>query len=87
MGAENACTAWTQRMTTDLALRQSAPNFRSYLAAGETHSILRTPRFYTEQSGGAPLASWLAAMLSESGAGWQNRACQACMTRVQRCIY
>jgi hypothetical protein len=87
MGAENACTAWTQRMTTDLLRRQSAPNFRSYLAAGETHSILRTPRFYTEQSGGAPLAGWLGAMLSESGAGWQNRACQACMTRVQRCIY
>jgi hypothetical protein len=87
MGAENACTAWTQRMTTDLARRQSAPNFRSYLAAGETHSILRTPRFYTEQSGGAPLAGWLGAMLSESGAGWENRACRECMTRAQHCIY
>ena len=87
MGAENACTAWTDRMTRDLRRRQSAPNFRSYLASGETHSILRSSRFYTEQSGGAPLAAWLAAMLSETGRAWENRACAECMTRAERCVY
>jgi hypothetical protein len=69
-----------------LTRRQSAPNFRSYLAAGETHSILRTERFYTEVSGGGPLAEWLGAMVSGDTA-WQNRACEHCMTRAQRCLY
>jgi hypothetical protein len=87
MGAENACMAWTSEMVTGLEERQHAGNFRSYLASGETHSILRTPRFYTEQSGGAPLAEWLAAALSQNGAGWENRACQDCMVRPTRCAY
>jgi len=87
MGAENACLAWTANMTSALAERQHEGNFRSYLASGETHAILRTPRFYTEQSGGAPLADWLAAALSANGAGWQNRACENCMVRPTRCSY
>ncbi len=87
MGAENACVAWTNAMVTGLEQRQETPNFRSYLAAGETHSILRTPRFYTEASGGAPLASWLTAALSADGANWDNRACRDCMVRPTRCSY
>ncbi|MBL8545696.1 MAG: hypothetical protein JNL81_04490 [Hyphomonadaceae bacterium] len=87
MGAENACVAWTNEMTTALAERQQAPNFRSYLASGETHSILRTPRFYTETSGGMPLADWLTAALSPEGAGWDNRECRDCMVRPTRCMY
>ena len=87
MGAENACVAWTDAMVTGLAQRQHMPNFRSYLAAGETHSILRTPRFYTETSGGAPLAEWLAAALSDGARGWDNRACENCMIRPTRCLY
>lgn len=87
MGAENACVAWTATMTSALAERQHEGNFRSYLAAGETHAILRTPRFYTEQSGGAPLAEWLAAALSANGGGWENRACENCMVRPTRCSY
>lgn len=87
MGAENACVAWTQTMTEALSRRQRLQNFRSYLASGETHAILRTPRFYTEQSGGAPLAEWLAAALSGGGADWQNRECQDCMIRPTDCAY
>lgn len=87
MGAENACMAWTDRMSSDLQRRQSASNFRSYLAAGETHSILRQARFYSEQSGGTPLVEWLTAMLSDNGQGWDNRACRDCQTRAQRCAY
>lgn len=87
MGAENACIAWTERMTRDLTRRQSAPNFRSYLAAGETHSILRQARFYTEQSGGEPLVTWFTAMLSDGGGAWHNRECRECQTRVERCVY
>jgi hypothetical protein len=86
MGAENACHAWTERMTGALAQRQTVTNFRSYLAAGDMHSILRTPRFYTEQSGGAAFTEWFAAMI-DGGDGWENRACRDCMTRPTRCPY
>lgn len=86
MGAEDACNAWMEAMSRALSRRQSAPNFRSYLAAGEAHSILRTPRFFTEASGGVPLLEWLGAMLT-GGPGWENRACQDCMTRAARCLY
>lgn len=87
MGVENACIAWTDAMVTGLTQRQHQGNFRSYLASGETHAILRTPRFYTEQSGGVPLSEWLTAALSESGAGWDNRECRDCMVRPTRCAY
>lgn len=87
MGAENACVAWTNAMVTGLERRQHAGNFRSYLASGETHAILRTPRFYSEQSGGVPLAEWLTAALSTNGAGWDNRECRDCMVRPTRCAY
>lgn len=86
MGAQNACGGWTERMAQDLMRRQAAPNFRSYLAAGASHTILRSPLFYTEQSGGAPFAEWLAAMLNE-GDAWTNRGCEACLAAPppQRC--
>ncbi len=58
MGAANACRAWTSKMTRDLEERQHASNFRSYLANGQSHTILRTPLFYTERSGGALFAEW-----------------------------
>jgi hypothetical protein len=86
MGAQNACGGWSERMAGDLARRQTAANFRSYLAAGASHTILRSPLFYAEQSGGAPFAEWLAAMLNE-GDGWTNRSCEACLAAPppQRC--
>jgi hypothetical protein len=87
MGAENACVAWTDAMVTGLAQRQHRPNFRSYLASGEMHAILRQQRFYTEESGGAPLAEWLSAALRPAGDGWENRACENCMIRPTRCVY
>jgi Pectinacetylesterase len=86
MGVENACLAWSQAMSTALAERQRAPNFRSYLASGETHSILRTPRFYTEASGGASFAEWFAALV-DAGPAWVNRACEDCRIRPNRCSY
>lgn len=86
MGVENACMAWSQAMSSALAERQRAPNFRSYLASGETHSILRTARFYSEQSGGAPLADWFAAMLT-GGPAWENCACEDCRIRQTHCSY
>jgi hypothetical protein len=85
MGAQNACTAWSQRMRADLAQRERAPNFRSYLASGETHTILRSPLFYSERSGGAPFAEWLDALINSTPPA--NAACQRCTRRAGRCPY
>ncbi|MEZ5994762.1 MAG: pectin acetylesterase-family hydrolase [Hyphomonadaceae bacterium] len=84
MGVENACAAWTEAMTRDLARRQQAANFHSYLAAGQSHSILRSPDFYTQRSGGAPFAEWVAALLSGGG---ENRACEDCLRQAPPCRF
>lgn len=86
MGAENACRAWTRKMQSDLATRQTVPNFRSYLASGQSHTILRSPLFYTQRSGGAPFAEWVAALVGD-GTGWDNRACQNCRAPPRRCPF
>lgn len=85
MGAQNACRAWTEKMVRDLTRRQAAPNFRSYLGAGASHTILRSELFYTEQSGGAPFAEWFAALLD--GGGEPNRACTNCLVSRERCQF
>ena len=84
MGAHNACAAWTEKMERDLTRRQDAANFRSYLAAGASHTILRDQLFYSEQSGGAPFAEWTAALLN---GGTVNRACRNCAASVGRCQF
>ncbi len=85
MGVRNACAAWTQSMARDLARRGAAENFRSYLAAGDTHTILRSPLFYTEASGGAPFTAWLAAALGEGA--WESSTCTDCLAPPARCAY
>jgi hypothetical protein len=86
MGATNACSAWTAKMSTDLNARQQrVANFRSYLANGQSHTILRSQLFYTEQSGGAPFADWVRGVLSEAAP--ENRACQNCLTERVRCRF
>ncbi len=85
MGAANACRSWTERMARDLTRRQSAPNFRSYLAAGSSHTILRDRSFYTEQSGGVAFHVWVAALLSRDQE--QNRACEDCLVSRERCPF
>lgn len=84
MGAGNACRAWTEKMAGDLERRQNAGNFHSYLAAGNSHTILRDRLFYTEQSGGAPFADWFAALLN---GGNENRACENCLAVTGRCQF
>ncbi|MDS4021345.1 MAG: hypothetical protein RKR03_12670 [Candidatus Competibacter sp.] len=58
-------------------------NFRFYLAHGDYHTIMRSPRFYEGQSTGLPYADWVGAMLqSQSGTGgekWQDAACPTCL--------
>jgi len=83
MGVDDACTAWREKMTRDLTARQAAPNFRSYVAAGDTHTILRSQRFFTETSGGETFVDWFAALIR--GERPENRACVDCQPPPQRC--
>lgn len=76
MGAPNACQAWSERMTAGLAQRQSAANFRSYVAAGQTHTILRSPNFYRETSGGVAFRDWFTALIGDAAPS--NAACPQC---------
>jgi len=88
MGVEHACTAWTNTMLRELGQRQRAGNFRAYVAAGQTHTILRSARFYSERTaGGVSLSEWLTAMLSDSGAGWDNVVCEECLVRRDPCAF
>ena len=82
-----SCQIWTDGMRAALAANQGAANFRSYLAAGTSHTILGgtnrdasgTPLFNRERSaGGVSFANWVASHLSASGAGWSNAACTDC---------
>ncbi len=85
-----ACQAWTDSMATQMAVNRQVPNFRGYMAAGTTHTVLRgqtfgdpnnVPLFFRENSaGGAPFTDWLAGMLSPNGANWANRDCVNCTT-------
>jgi len=85
MGASNACHAWPEKMTRDLTRRQGAANFRSYLASGASHTILRSSLFYSEESGGAPFAEWVAALVN--GGGAQNHVCVDCLAPPRRCDF
>lgn len=87
MGAPRACRAWTQKMATDLEHRQATSNFRSYLARGNSHTILRTRLFYSERSGGEPFSEWLAAALTPDGDGWDNEACERCTRPPDDCRF
>ncbi|NLD70766.1 MAG: hypothetical protein GX644_18390 [Limnobacter sp.] len=83
-----ACIEWSETMRRELRDRQrEANNFRSYLAAGTTHTLLRDELFFTESSAGAPFSDWLAAMLSPGGEGWTNLECTDCETLAMPCPF
>jgi hypothetical protein len=43
-------------------IRAAAPNFRSYIAGGDVHTILARPEFYTYHVGGKRVRDWVAAL-------------------------
>jgi hypothetical protein len=55
----------------------AASNYRYYIGAGEDHTILMSPKFYTEESAGIPLVKWVKAMVRNPfgmwGGPWQGR--------------
>lgn len=83
MGGARTCEAWNSKMTGELVRRQAVANFRSYLAQGKTHTILRSPLFYAEQTGGAPFAEWFGALLNKDLP--ENKSCDHCMSTEIKC--
>lgn len=80
----NPVPDWNQQMLEGLAETQEEGNFRSYLAAGTYHTILRSPLVYTEASAGVRFSDWVANMLKNmggtngKGGQWFNVACPTC---------
>ena len=69
---------------------EDVPNFRYYLAQGNYHTLLRSPLFYTESSGGVAFNEWVEDMLDNEGGrhghghghgdgGWKNAVCTDCL--------
>ena len=81
----NPAVDWTQQMTATLqSYTTDTPNFRYYLAAGDYHTLLRSPQFYSETSPGISFNTWTANMLASGSAGsgsgsWDNEACDTCL--------
>jgi len=84
MGSAQTCNAWTNTMTSELASRQALPNFRSYVAAGKTHTILRAPLFFSEQSAGMPFTAWLRDLLQNDTLP-ANASCPSCQAPQEGC--
>jgi hypothetical protein len=84
MRPPGSCNAWTNRMSRELARRQAAPNFRSYVAQGNTHTILRAPLFYTEQSTGMRFTAWLGALVQNDTLPG-NQSCPTCQAPQGAC--
>lgn len=75
---------WNHQMLETLdAYAAEVDNFRFYLADGDYHTIMGSPRFYEEQSAGIPYVDWVGAMLqsqsSTGGEKWQDTACPTCL--------
>lgn len=79
-------SAWNDQMLDYVYSAAEMPNYRYYIAAGDYHTIMMTPDFYRERSGGIPFFMWVKAMVrnpfglrGDSLEGlWQNLECTDC---------
>jgi hypothetical protein len=76
-----AAIDWNHQMLASLqSYGDDVPNFRYYLAEGSYHTLMRSTRFYTEDSAGVAFSQWVDDMLSNRGGrrghggGWENAA-------------
>ncbi|MFO1271950.1 MAG: pectin acetylesterase-family hydrolase [Rubrivivax sp.] len=70
---------WNQQMLATLgSYTGELANFRSYVAPGTTHTILRSADFYTTPAWGPSVAGWLTNQLGGAPA-WANAACPDCL--------
>jgi len=57
----------------------ASPNYHYYIGSGTVHTILMSPKFYTEGSaGGTPFVDWVSAMIQTPNK-WQNLECVNCL--------
>lgn len=84
-GTGTACADWNRQMLEGLAYSAGAGNFRRYLGAGTEHTILRSAKFFGENSAGIGYADWVAGMLQsqggtngQGGLPWANVSCTEC---------
>lgn len=77
----NPVSDWNRQMLSTLqAYVATSSNFRYYLARGTYHTIMGSPEFYSESSGGILFSDWMAAMLNDSGGTlWRSAACPFCL--------
>ncbi len=52
---ESVWSDWHEQMLDYAYFTADAPNYRYYIAAGTDHTILRSEKFYEEESAGIPL--------------------------------
>jgi hypothetical protein len=57
-------------------IRAAAPNFKSYIAGGDLHTILARPEFYTYHVGGKRVRDWVAALAA--GEAVEDVKCADC---------
>jgi hypothetical protein len=60
----------------------ASPNYRYYIAAGTDHTILMSPKFYTEESAeGVPFVEWVDRMVRtpSNPVKWKNLECEDCL--------
>jgi hypothetical protein len=77
---------WHEGMLENAALSEQAMNYRTYIGAGDIHTILRSDRVYAEDSaGGVRFVDWLDALVrNQGGTGghggvpWMNLECTEC---------
>lgn len=72
---------WNQQMLGTLSVDKTVlPNFRAYLRAGDSHTVIGDSGFYATQTGAPTVAAWLGAMLDPAGVdAWQQVACPDCL--------
>lgn len=86
------CREWNAGMFAGVADLQGSGNYRSYVGAGDFHTILRFPQFYAEASAGIAFARWLDGMLQSQGGTrghgglpWANAQCTGDCARPLAC--
>lgn len=80
MGAAEGADAeaeWTAGMRDSIKrISDSTENFRYFIAGGDEHCILQSPRFYEVSEGGTRLVDWISEMIDDNAPG--NYACDDC---------
>lgn len=83
----NPAVDWNNQMLQTLqTYNAELGNFRHYVAAGDYHTLLRSPLFYSETSAGPAFSDWLGGMLRNrggthfKGGQWKSVACPDCLT-------